>query len=117
MTHGDGGSLMLNALGEEDSSGHLVVLALVSCVCVCVGGSAECGCVAVRVRGEGAGGGQLAGSRRGGSGYPAWPSHPQLARGGRGGLRPFPLLFAFLWQAAGLGLKGMALVWNGVYFS
>lgn len=37
MTHGDGGSLMLNALGEEDSSGHLVVLALVSCVCVCVG--------------------------------------------------------------------------------
>lgn len=89
--------------------------------CVCAdgagGGAAEGGCVAGGVRGEGAGGGQLAGSRRGGSGYPARPSHPQLARGGRGGLGPFPPLFAFLWQAAGLGLKGMALVWNGVYFS
>lgn len=109
------GSPMLNALGEEGNSGPLTVLARVPSG---LGSAAEGGRVAGGVRGEGAGGGQRAGSRRGGSGYPAQPSHPQLARGGRGKLRPPPpLLFAFLWQAAELGLKEMALVWNGVYFS
>lgn len=28
-----------------------------------------------------------------------------------------PPLFAFLWQAAGLSLKGIASIWNVVYFS
>lgn len=28
-----------------------------------------------------------------------------------------PPLFAFLWQAAELGLKGIASIWNVVYFS
>lgn len=78
---------MLNALGEEGNSGRLTVLARVPSG---LGAAAEGGRVAGGVRGEGADGGQRAGSRLGGSGYPAQPSHPQLARGGRGKLRPPP---------------------------
>lgn len=108
---------MLNSLGEEGSSGRLAVLTWVRCGKGGWGPAEEGGRVSGGVRGEGAGGGQLVGSRRRGSGYPAQPSHPQLTRGGPRGLGPFPPLFAFLWQAAGLGLKGMDLLWNGVYFS
>lgn len=46
----------------------------------------------------------------------ARPSHPQLGRGGRADSGR-PPLFAFLWQAAGLGLKEIASIWNVVYFS
>lgn len=46
----------------------------------------------------------------------ARPCLPQLGRGGRAGSGRSPL-FAFLWQAAEPGLKGVAFIWNAVYFS
>ena len=56
----------------------------------CRGRRARAGRAAGGVRGEGAGRGQRAGSRRCVSGYAARPSHPQLGRGGPGGLGPSP---------------------------
>jgi hypothetical protein len=80
-----------------------------------VGGAADSGLAAGGVRGEGTGGGQRTGSRRGGSGYrgPALPPaawRRALAVSGR------PPLFAFLWQAEGLGFKGIPFICNVVLF-
>lgn len=64
------------------------------------------------------------GRRRAARGEPARrlglprPGPPTRSSGaGAGADSGRPPLFAFLWQAAGLGLKGIASIWNVVYFS
>lgn len=64
------------------------------------------------------------GRRRTARGEPArrlrlpWPGPPTRSSGAEARADSGrPPLFAFLWQPAGLGLKGIASIWNVVYFS